>query len=82
MRVLNTNDPAKVLEDFIRRMDKIKNAAEGKEATTELMISYSLLVQIESEKARFGLELAKIQLLSAIENQLGELRVSCGCKKQ
>ena len=69
-----SEDPMLLFADFVDRMNAILEAAENKEAKPEELMSYSLQTQIEGEKARFGLELTKIQLMELIATQLSDMR--------
>ena len=60
--------------DFVDRMNAILEAAGNKEAKPEELMSYSLQTQIEGEKARFGLELTKIQLMEFIASEIKDMR--------
>ena len=60
--------------DFVDRMNAIQEQVTGKEAKPEELMVYSLNVQVEAEKARFGLELTKIQLMELIATQLSDMR--------
>jgi len=74
MIVKPTEDPMLLLADFVDRMHAIQEASRKKEAKPEDLMVFSLDVQIESEVARFGLELTKIQLLEYLCRELKELR--------
>ena len=69
-----SEDPMLLFADFVDRMNAIQEQATGKEAKPEELMVYSLNVQIEAEKARFGLELTKIQLMELIATQLSDMR--------
>jgi len=69
-----SEDPMLLFADFVDRMNAILEAAGNKEAKPEELMSYSLQTQIEAEKARFGLELTKIQLMELIATQLSDMR--------
>ena len=69
-----SEDPMLLFADFVDRMNAIQEQVTGKEAKPEELMVYSLNVQVESEKARFGLELTKIQLLELIATQLSDMR--------
>ena len=60
--------------DFVDRMNAIQELAAGKEAKPEELMVYSLSVQVEAEKARFGLELTKIQLMEYLVKELKDMR--------
>ena len=69
-----SEDPLLLFADFVDRMNAIQEQVTGKEAKPEELMVYSLNVQVESEKARFGLELTKIQLMELIATQLSDMR--------
>jgi len=69
-----SEDPMLLFADFVDRMNAIQELAANKEAKPEELMIYSLSVQIEAEKARFGLELTKIQLMELIATQLSDMR--------
>jgi hypothetical protein len=69
-----SEDPMLLFADFVDRMDAIKKLFEEKEAKAEELMVYSLNVQIEAEKARFGLELTKIQLMEYLAKELKDMR--------
>ena len=69
-----SEDPLLLFADFVDRMNAIEELAANKEAKPEELMIYSLSVQIESEKARFGLELTKLQLMELIATQLSDMR--------
>jgi len=69
-----SEDPLLLFADFVDRMNAIQEQVTGKEAKAEELMIYSLNVQVESEKARFGLELTKIQLMELIATQLSDMR--------
>ena len=60
--------------DFVDRMNAIQEKAAEKEAKPEELMVYSLNVQVEAEKARFGLELTKIQLIEYLVKELKDMR--------
>ena len=69
-----SEDPMLLFADFVDRMNAIQEQVTGKEAKPEELMVYSLNVQVEAEKARFGLELTKIQLMELIATQLSDMR--------
>ena len=69
-----SEDPLLLFADFVDRMNAIQEQVTGKEAKPEELMVYSLNVQVEAEKARFGLELTKIQLMELIATQLSDMR--------
>ena len=69
-----SEDPLLLFADFVDRMNAIQEQVTGKEAKAEELMIYSLNVQVEAEKARFGLELTKIQLMELIATQLSDMR--------
>jgi len=69
-----TEDPMILFADFVDQMNGIQRQISEKEAKPEELMIYSLNVQVLAEKARFGLELTKIQLLELIATQLSDMR--------
>jgi len=69
-----SEDPLLLFADFVDRMNAIQEQVTGKEAKAEELMIYSINVQVEAEKARFGLELTKIQLMELIATQLSDMR--------
>jgi translation initiation factor 1 (eIF-1/SUI1) len=74
MIIKPTEDPMLLFADFVDRMNTIQEASRKKEAKPEDLMVFSLDVQIEAEKARFGLELTKIQLMEYIATELKDMR--------